>query len=192
MRDSSDEYYTPRALIEPILPWINKWCELFKIDNHREPIIWCPFDKADSEFVIALNAKHSHINDGGDFFELVHNYEYDIAISNPPFSRKLDVFKALDKRQKPWMMLCSVMALNYNEVLEYFAKSSFGRFQMLMLTKKMSYNGGKVPFNSSYYCRGVLEHDIEFCEVLEDNTGSRFVPSRMSGLTRPGSFPWTN
>ena len=61
-------------------------------------IIWCPFDTCHSEFVLHLQeagfqVKYSHISTGQDFFA----YEpdcWDIIVSNPPFSRKMDVLNA--------------------------------------------------------------------------------------------------
>ena len=71
-----DEYYTPKILVDAILKYI-------PIDK----TIWCPFDTANSEFVLALKARgntvvYSHIKEGLDFFD----YEpcgYDYIVSNP-------------------------------------------------------------------------------------------------------------
>ena len=80
----NDEYYTPPILVEIILPYVKKGST-----------VWCPFDTADSEFVIQLkreghNVINTHIIDGFDFFELMPP-KCDYIISNPPFSCKIDV-----------------------------------------------------------------------------------------------------
>ena len=94
----NDEYYTPPILVGVILPYVKK-----------NSTIWCPFDTAESEFVIQLENEghtviHSHIIDGYDFFELLPP-TCDYIISNPPFSRKNDVFKRLFKMGIPFAMV---------------------------------------------------------------------------------------
>ena len=62
-----DEQYTPKYGVEVLLP---------HIQHLKDKIIWCPFDKEDSEFVKVLSENgfkvvYSHIEYGQDFF----NYE---------------------------------------------------------------------------------------------------------------------
>ncbi len=61
-------------------------------------IVWCPFDKEESNFVKQLSkwafidVVFSHIDNGQDFF----NYEpkeWDIIVSNPPFTNKRKYFE---------------------------------------------------------------------------------------------------
>ena len=78
----NDECYTPHYGVTPILKYIPEG-----------KIVWCPFDKEDSEFVKQIREPivHSHIDDGQDFF----NYEpdeWDIIVSNPPFTNKRKYF----------------------------------------------------------------------------------------------------
>lgn len=83
---TSDERFTPFYCVEPIIKYIEK-----------DKIIWCPFDKEWSAYVKRLRENgntviSSSIEDGYDFFE----YEpenYDIIISNPPFSKKRSSIK---------------------------------------------------------------------------------------------------
>lgn len=53
--DEKDEYYTPPILVKPIIKFLKP-----------NSTIWCPFDTAESEFVIQLEKAghkviHSHI-----------------------------------------------------------------------------------------------------------------------------------
>ena len=61
-RGRNDECYTPRYVVESILPYLD-----------RSATYWLPFDTADSEFAKVLSKEHipfvrSHINEGKDFF----------------------------------------------------------------------------------------------------------------------------
>jgi len=58
----------------------------------KDKIIRCPFDKADSQFVIVLKEHgfkvvYSHIDYGQNFFEYQPK-EWDVIISNPPYTNK--------------------------------------------------------------------------------------------------------
>ena len=77
----NDECMTLPYAVKPIIKYISPGS-----------IVWCPFDKADSEFVQQISKAgfevvHSHIDEGLDFYD----YEPDlwnVIISNPPFTGK--------------------------------------------------------------------------------------------------------
>lgn len=72
--------------------------------------IWCPFDNKDSAYVEELsklsyvNVIYSHIDEGQNFFEYEPE-EYDLIISNPPFSIKDMILKRLYELNKPYALL---------------------------------------------------------------------------------------
>ena len=78
--------YTPGYGVLPIIKYIPEG-----------KIVWCPFDTKHSEFIAEIQGcrfpcRVFHIYNGQDFF----NYEpsqWDILVSNPPFSRKVEVFE---------------------------------------------------------------------------------------------------
>ena len=167
--NEKDEYYTPKILVDAIIPFVDK-----------NKVIWCPFDTENSEFVIGFKEHgnkviHSHIWEGKDFFE----YEpenYDAIISNPPFSKKLMVFDRLYKLGKPFAMVCGLPILNYQEVGEFFVGKDL---QLLIVDKKVSFDGNTASFNNSYFCRDLLPKDLMFIHLENNNSRSNFVPSRM-------------
>ena len=99
-KKSSDEQYTPAYAVAPIIKYIpgNK-------------IVWCPFDTEHSEYVLALKAAgirvvHSHILTGEDFF-VYEPEEWDLIVSNPPFSIKQKVVERCLALGKPFALLLS-------------------------------------------------------------------------------------
>jgi hypothetical protein len=165
----NDEYYTPPILVELILPYVKK-----------NSTIWCPFDTAESEFVIHLKKEghtviHTHIIDGYDFFELMAP-ECDYIISNPPFSRKQDIFKRLFKMGIPFAMLMNVQILNHHETGDLFKDYDF---ELLLPNKRISYDGNRIPFLSGYFCYKMLPKQLKYVSVEHTNIGRHFVPSRM-------------
>ena len=168
--NEKDEYYTPRILVDVIVPYIKP-----------NSTIWCPFDTENSEFVKVFEDNnftviHSHIWEGKDFFIYTPEIEYDYIISNPPFTRKLEVFNRLYKLGKPFAMVCGLPILNYQEVGEFFLDKSL---QLLIVDKKVSFDGNTASFNNSYFCNNMLPKDIIFAHIDNNNSGKYYMPSRM-------------
>ena len=168
--NEKDEYYTPPILVEPIIKYLKPGST-----------VWCPFDTEDSEFVIQLKEAghkviYSHIWYGQDFFEYEPEEDYDYIISNPPFTRKLEVFKRLYELNKPFAMISGLPILNYQEVGNFFLDKEL---QLLIFDKKVSFDGNTASFNNSYFCRNVLPRDLMFEHLENNNTGINYVGSRM-------------
>ena len=163
-----DEYYTPPILIPPIEKYLN-----------RNSTIWCPFDTEDSEFVIYFKEKghkvlFSHIWNNQDFFSYEPEETYDYIISNPPFTRKLEVLNRLYQLDKPFAMILGLPILNYQEIGDFFIGKSL---QLLIVNKKVSFDGNTASFNNSYFCNKVLPKDIIF-ESLAHNNSKKDVYKR--------------
>lgn len=168
--NEKDEYYTPPILVEPILKYLKP-----------NSVVWCPFDTEDSEFVIQLREQghkviYSHIWYGQDFFEYEPKENYDYIVSNPPFTRKLEVFKRLYELGKPFAMVCGLPILNYQEVGEFFIGK---RLELLIVDKKVSFDGNTASFNNSYFCCGILPYQLVFEHLEHNNTKEKYVGSKM-------------
>lgn len=175
MYSENDELYTPRILVEAIVQFIPKGST-----------VWCPFDTANSEFVLVLREKgfkviHSHIWDGKDFLTYEPDEHYDCIVSNPPFSIKLDVFKRLFDLGKPFAILMNSNAEQYQNIGNFFYEMSLqGKYiQKLNPDKKVSFNGRTSAFNTSYFCWNFLPMGYMMAHLEHNNSGKNFVPSRM-------------
>lgn len=169
--NTKDEYYTPPILVKPILKYISDYST-----------VWCPFDTEDSEFVIALKEKHckviaTHIWNGQDFFEYEPKEPYDYIVSNPPFSCKLKVLERLYRLDKPFAMVMGLPILNYQEVGEFFLDKPL---QLLIVDKKVSFDGNTASFNNSYFCYKLLPKDLMFVHLEHNNTKNNFIGSKMN------------
>ena len=96
---------TPRYGVLPIVKYLPK-----------DKIIWCPFDKEDSEFVKVLTEQgykvvYSHIENGQDFYTYEPE-EWDILVSNPPFTNKRQIFERALSFSKPFALIMSNTWLN--------------------------------------------------------------------------------
>lgn len=156
----NDECYTPDYAVKPILEYIPK-----------ESIVWCPFDKEDSEFVKQISKTnkvvYSHIDYNQDFFD----YEpenWDCIVSNPPFTNKRKFFERSLSFNKPFALIMSNTWLNDAAPKQLFKDKEL---QLLMFDKRMKFimNNGKdnnkITFSSSYYCWNFLPKQIIMKEL---------------------------
>jgi hypothetical protein len=152
---NNDECYTPDYGVEPILEFIPEG-----------KIIWCPFDTQESEFVKQISVKnkvvYSHLGDGKDFFTYEPK-EWDIIISNPPFTNKRKYFERALSFNKPFALIMTNTWLNDSAPKQLFMDKDL---QILMFDKRMQFispdgrNNSKITFSSSYYCWNFLPKQI--------------------------------
>lgn len=161
---AGDEVYTPFYAVEPLLKYIPKnW------------VIWCPFDEAWSAYVQTFKEQgykviHSHLSEGQDFFNYEPDIHYDVIISNPPYSKKDDVLKRLQKLNKPFAMLLplstlqgqrrfpsllNTQALIFDKRIGYHTSGDFQK------TKESNY------IATIYICKNFLPKDLIFEELIK-------------------------
>lgn len=179
----NDEWYTPKYAVKALLPYLKSLQRnAYDFDEYNLPFyyklrILCPFDTENSSFVKVLRENGyivdcSHIDTGKNFFSYTRKEveDYDIIISNPPYSLKIDVFKKLFELEKPFAMLVGVVGLfDSKEKADLFSQNDF---QMLYLTPRVQYYcptfEGKIanpPYQSAYVCKRLLKRQIEFTKL---------------------------
>lgn len=159
---AGDEVYTPFYAVEPL-------CEFLPKDK----IIWCPFDEKWSAFYQYFTENdykvvRSSLNDGKDFF----SYEpenWDILVSNPPFSKKNDVLKRACSFNKPFALLLPVNSIqgkqryhifdNQIQMLVFDARVDFHTKNNMQKTIKGNH------FGSAYFCCDILPTKLELRQL---------------------------
>lgn len=159
----TDECYTPEYAVLPLLKYILK-----------DMKVWCPFDKEDSAYVKIFRENgydviYSHIENGKDFFKYEPE-EYDIIISNPPFSLSFEILTRLYNLGKPFVMLMPLKYLQAKNRGGLFVKNGI---QLLSFNERIGYytNGDMTKPKegnyqaSSYFCWKILPKDL-IIEIL--------------------------
>ena len=147
----NDECYTPEYWVLPIIKYIERW-----------KTVWCPFDTKESNFVKMIssswyNVISSHISDWRDFY-WYEPENWDIMISNPPFTWKYQIFERALSFNKPFALLMTNTWLNDSWPKKLFKDKDL---QLLMFDKRIEYNWNKkITFSSSYYCWNFLPKQI--------------------------------
>ena len=159
---ASDEVYTPDYAVKPILKFLKPGS-----------VIWCPFDTEDSEYVkifkeAGYKVIYSHIDNDQNFFEFEPKEDYDVIISNPPFSIKDDILRRLNELDKPYAILMPLPALQGQKRFKYLKGS-----QALIFDKRINYFKDyktkeiqkSVSFASIYICKDFLPKDLIFEKI---------------------------
>ena len=160
-KGKNDECYTKRYAVEVLLEFLTPY---------KDKIIWCPFDKENSQFVNVLSENgykviYSHIETGQNFY----NYEpnnWDLIISNPPFSNKREIFERALSFGKPFALIMNVAWLLDSAPAQLF---KYKDLQLLLFENRMEFDRpekieftGKVNFSAAYFCWNFLPRQIIF------------------------------
>ena len=151
----NDECMTLPYAVKPIIKYIP-----------QGSIVWCPFDKENSEFVKQIRDAgfcviRSHLDDGQDFYEYEPD-EWNVIISNPPFTGKRHIFERALSFNKPFALIMSNTWLNDAAPKQLFRNK---QLELLMFEQRMLFdNNGridkKITFSSSYFCHNFLPKQI--------------------------------
>ena len=159
-RGAFDELYTPEIAIEMLLPYIPK----------NVKTIWECTAIKESKIVKVLKANGynvitSHIEDGFDFL----NYEpeqYDMIITNPPYSLKNKFLKRAFELNKPFAFLLPLTTLEGIERGKMFDKNNI---QLLIPNKRFNFKPEKNSgawFQTSWFTYKLkLERDLNFVSL---------------------------
>ena len=162
-KGSTDEWFTPESAVMSILKHIPVG-----------KIVWCPFDTEESNFVKVLQecgytVEFSHIqNQDEDFFNY-EPFEWDIIVSNPPYSIRNDILKRVFSFGKPFALLMNTNGLFDSDFRwKLFNKYDFSLFYVKGRVNYMK-EIGKVeksspPFQSAYICSKLFSEKIVFEE----------------------------
>ena len=144
------------------------------IQHLKDKIIWCPFDKEDSEFVKVLKENgfkvtFSHISEGKDFL-LYEPENWDIIISNPPYKNKRVFWERCLDLKKPFALLLPLNILS-DSVINTTMREREREFQLLIPSRRMRFfnkqtgeTGNQPTFKASYFGVNIFKQQI----ILQD------------------------
>lgn len=158
----NDEYYTPKMLIDFLPPILKE----FGVSQ-----VLCPFDTAASNYVKVLSKDFTVVFSDDDFFShWFKDEKFGLIVSNPPFSRKLDIFKFCLEHNYKFILLMNMMAINYQEIGNILSK--FGKIGFIIPDKKVSFDGNTSSFCSGYITN--LFNEVRFVNLPHNNSGKHY------------------
>ena len=164
---AADECFTPHFAVAPLLEFIPyDWR------------VWCPFDEDFSAFYRTFKENgytvhRSSLVEGQNFFDYKPPDNYDVIISNPPYSIKDRVLSCLYELNKPFAMLMPIATLQGKARFKLFKQG----LELLVFDSRVPYHTqgdfekprSGVHFGSAYFCKGILPDKLVFRELNKFN-----------------------
>lgn len=175
----NDEYYTPVEAVEFILPYI----------PDKVTRIWECTAVPGSNIVKVLRQTGysviaTHINTGFNFLSY-EPIDYDMIITNPPFSKKDEFLQRAFELRKPFMYLLPITGLVSVKRHKLFKEHGI---QLIIPDCRFEFKPGGCgsSFNTSWFTHGLnLDRDLNFIPVSSPVN----LSSEMQGIiTSPGNI----
>ena len=162
-----DDYMTPKYAWENI--------------KHLIPeniVIYEPFygDGKSGEILTELLPNNNIIHEEIDFFEhYINSFDYDMVISNPPFTKYKEILTALLEADKPFILIMPSSKINTQTFRTLF-KNKNDKLQIIIPRTRIHFEkkvDGDIPidyksscnFDCFYYCYKInLDRDIVWLE----------------------------
>lgn len=155
----NDEIYTPDYAVEPLLKYLPK-----------NLTIWEPTDFGASNITKVLKTNGYKVisthKTNLDFLEEDPDFDYDMIITNPPYSIKDDFLARCYKLKKPFCLLLPLTALEGVRRGGLFRQ--FG-ISVIILDRRINFTSNKGNwFNASWFVYNVIENNSIIFEKLEE------------------------
>ena len=153
-----DNLYTPENVILPLLKYLPK-----------DKKIWECTDYGNSKITTVLknrgyNVIGSDITTGFDFLKDDPDFDFDMIITNPPYSLKNQFLEKCYEYDKPFALLLPLTALEGIARGDMFRKCGIS---VIVLDKRADFTGkGANWFNTSWFCWGFVENHRLFFENI--------------------------
>lgn len=171
----NDEFYTPEIAVDMILPYIPKHITR----------IWECTAVSERKIVKVLRENgytviSTHIKDGFDFLKSEPS-DYEIIITNPPYSIKDKFLKRAFELRRPFMFLLPISTLEGSWRNKAFREN---HIQLIIPDKRFSFLPGKQFgswFQTSWFTWGLnLDKDLNFISLKD--TGSNSSPPKGNSI----------
>ena len=174
-------------MVEAIIPYFEEWLSRQK----SKSVVWCPFDTKQSPFAqclkpyrragkITLRYSHESDEDGyGDFFKRRADFKADLIISNPPFSRKVDLIKRLSELEKDFCFLLPLEMFSSVSIVDSCIENGIKIGGLIIPNHRVSFNGNRPQFKAVYVTSDGFFNGMGFVKV-SNNTGEKIFLTKLT------------
>ena len=155
--EKNDELYTPNYAIEPLLKYLPKDKIILECTDFGSSNITKLLKQHDYKVI-------STHKDNFDFLTDIPNFDFDIIITNPPYSLKNEFLKKCYEYDKPFCLLLPLTSLEGIERGKMFREKGI---DVLVLDKRCDFMDNKKSnwFNTSWFCYKILPKQLIFEEL---------------------------
>ena len=158
----NDELYTPEYAIKPLLKYLPKNIKIWECTDYGSSNI----TKILKENKYEIIKTHK---DNFDFLNDKPNFEFDMIITNPPYSLKDEFIKKCYEYKKPFALLLPITSLEGIERGKMFRENGI---ELLVFDRRCNfiYDNAKKSnwFNTSWFCHNILPRQLIFEELKKN------------------------
>jgi hypothetical protein len=152
----NDEYYTPEYAIEPLLKYLPKNITIWECTDYGESNITSVLCGGGYNVISTKKEDFDFLKDDPDF-------DFDMIITNPPYSLKDEFLKKCYEYKKPFCLLLPITSLEGSNRGNMFRKYGI---EIIVFDKRIEFIKGKGNwFNTSWFCWKVLNKELIFEEL---------------------------
>lgn len=161
-KEKNDELYTPEYAIIPLLKYLPKNIKIWECTDFGDSNITKVLKNNEYEVISTHKKDFDFLKDQADF-------DFDMIITNPPYSLKNEFIEKCYEYNKPFCLLLPLTSLEGVKRGKLFRKNGI---EVIILDKRIRYiKKSKTNwFNSSWFCWNVLKDKLIFEEVKENES----------------------
>ena len=152
-QEKNDELYTPDEAIYPILKYLDKDKVYWECTDFGQSNITKVLRQNGFKVINTCKAEIDFLED--------EPLDYDVIITNPPYSIKDKFIKRCYELDKPFMLLLPLTALEGKERNKLYKEKGI---ELIVLDKRINFmkNKNNVWFNTSWFCHGICKKKLNF------------------------------
>ena len=147
----SDECYTPKEALAPLLQYLDKTLTYYDCTSNKS-----------SNIVDFLNNNGYKClsSNGKDFLIDKIPNKFDVILTNPPYSKKDKFIERCYNLKKPFALLLPVSSIQGQKRGNMFDANGI---ELLVLNKRIDFTGkGSPHFGVAWFCKDILPNKIIF------------------------------
>lgn len=160
--EKNDELYTPKYAIKPLLKYLPKNIRIWECTDFGSSNISKVLKESGYE-VITTHKKDF------DFLSNIPDFEFDMIVTNPPYSLKDEFIKKCYEYGKPFALLLPLTSLEGIERGKMYREKGI---ELLVFDRRCNfiYDNAKKSnwFNTSWFCYNVLPKQLIFEELVKE------------------------
>ena len=151
----NDTIYTPEVAVRPLIEFLDKDLVVWECTGRDSKITKV---LRDNGFVV-IETTIPEL----DFLKDEPDFEFDMIITNSPYSLKDKFIERCYEYGKPFALLLPITGLEGIKRGEMFNKHGI---QVLVFNRRINFTeGGACWFNTSWFCWKILDRDLKFIDV---------------------------
>lgn len=153
----NDELYTPSYAVTPLIQYIKKGMKIWECTDFGSSEITKVFKENGFNVISTHKNNFNFLTDKPDF-------DFDIIITNPPYTLKDEFIKKCYEYKKPFCLLLPITSLE--GTMRGGLYRQFG-IQVMVFDKRINFMKTKKSnwFNCSWFCYNVLPQQLLFVKL---------------------------